>query len=374
MIGRYTRRVVPGRLAALALPVVAALGCDDSIDLRLVAPAGESARPVDYGCVDRIEVLAFGTVDDREACAPIVAGTIDTLRDHNLGGLIDLEIPPGLFAVDLRGVRATGDGCDGDTVFHAEGYYTDGWTIDLPLAHALDCRDLTTDTTPAQLLDLAKVLGNGADRCAPPANAAGYPVLLQHQYPYDLGDGDLTAAADRALTAGPVSAAGVTAITGSHFTGAVDASCMTLGSTQAPAGALPATTCIDLTAPTLCASAGTAELMVMSPAMFAQFAAVQEIGAAVSVGLVWDRTTRRPLANATVTPVAGSAAFGFRYFDFAAGTVTPSVATATTASGLFAVEIGAPTLLEIRVPGRATRRVAVAAGSDTIPGIQSIPM
>ena len=112
----------------------------------------------------------------------------------------------------------------------------------------------------------------------------------------------------------------------------------------------------------------------MSPAMFAQFAAAQEVGAALSIGLVWDRTTRRPLANATVTPVPGSNAFGFRYFDFAGGNVTPSVATATTASGLFAVEIGAPTLLEIRVPGRPTRRVAVAAGSDEIPGIQSIAM
>lgn len=371
-MARYTRGVMLRRLALLALPLVAA--CDDSIDLRLIAPAGESARPVDYGCVDRIEVLAYGSAEGSEACVTIAAGTIDTLREHNLDGLIDLEIPPGLFAVDLRGVRGVSDGCDGDTVFHAEGYYGDGWTIDLPLAHALDCRDLTDSATPAQLLDLAKVLGNGADRCAPPTNPSGYGMLLQHQYPYDLGDGDLTAGADRAITVTPFSAAGLTSITGSHFTGAVDASCMTLGSTTAPAGALPATTCIDLAEPNLCAAAGTAELMVMSPAMFAQFAAAQEVGAALSIGLVWDRTTRRPLANATVTPVPGSNAFGFRYFDFAGGNVTPSVSTATTASGLFAVEIGAPTLLEIRVPGRPTRRVAVAAGSDEIPGIQSIAM
>ena len=123
-------------------------------------------------------------------CVPIAPGRVDTLRDHHLSGLLDLDLPAGFAAIDVRGVRSDDDGCAADTVFHGEGYYGGGWTVDVPLTHALDCRDFTTSPTAAQLLDLAKLEAGAADRCAPPANASGYQVFLQHQYPYDLS-GDL---------------------------------------------------------------------------------------------------------------------------------------------------------------------------------------
>lgn len=365
------RARLPTALAALAPLALAA--CDDAIDVRLIAPAGESARPVDYACVNRVEVVLYSNLPDRVQCVPIAPGRVDTLRDHHLSGLLDLDLPAGFAAIDVRGVRSDDDGCAADTVFHGEGYYGGGWTVDVPLTHALDCRDFTTSPTAAQLLDLAKLEAGAADRCAPPANASGYQVFLQHQYPYDLS-GDLVPSADRPLGAVPVSAAGTATLAGPHFTGAVDASCMTLGTGVAPAGAQLVTTCVDAGAPTLCAPAGAVELIAITPAMFASFATAQTVGAALSIGLVWDSATRRPLAGATITPVAGSNTFGFRYFDYAAGAVTMSAATATTAAGLFALEIGAPTLVEVRAPGRPTRRVALAAGSDQVPGVQSIPM
>lgn len=360
------------RLLIAALGLVA---CDDAIAVRLVAPAGESARPVDYGCVNKIEVVLYSNLPERAQCLAIAPGRIDTLRDHHLDGLLDVDLPAGFAAIDVRGVRSDDDGCvaSADTIFHGEGYYPGGASVDVPLAHALDCRDLTTSPTTAQLLDLAKLAAGAADRCAPPTGASGYQVYLQHQYPYDIG-GDLAPSADRPLAPVPVSAAGTATLTGPHFTGAVDASCMTLGASVAPAGALPVTTCIDAGAPTLCAPAGAVELITITPAMFAGFATAQTVGAALSIGLVWDSATRRPLAGATITPVAGSAAFGFAYFDIAGGVVTRSAASATTAAGLFALEIGAPTLVEVRVPGRPTKRVALAAGSDQVPGVQSIPM
>ncbi len=363
---------MPRRLVLAALALVA---CDDAITVRLIAPAGESARPVDYGCVDKLEVVLYSNLPDRAECVPIAPGRIDTLRDHHLGGLLDLELPAGFAAIDVRGARSDDDGCvaNADTVFHGEGYYAGGWTVDVPLAHALDCREFTTSPTTAQLLDLAKLEAGAADRCAPPPGASGYQVFLQHQYPYDLS-GDLVPSADRPLPAVPVTAAGTATLAGPHFTGAVDASCMTLGAAVVPADALPITTCIDAGAPTLCAPAGAVELIAITPAMFAGFATAQTVGAALSIGLVWDATTRRPLAGATITPVAGSAAFGFAYFDIAGGAVTRSTATATTAAGLFALEIGAPTVVEVRAPGRPTKRVALAAGSDQVPGVQSIPM
>lgn len=364
---------MPRRLITAPAALAALVACDDAVDVRLIAPPGESARPVDYGCVNRVEVILYSNLPDRVQCVPIAPGRIDTLRDHHLGGLLDLDLPAGFAAIDVRGVRSDDDGCVADTVFHGEGYYGGGWTVDVPLVHALDCRDFTSASTPAQLLALAKLEAGAADRCAPPADAGGYQVFLQHQYPYDLS-GDLVPSADRPLAAVPVSAAGTATLTGAHFTGAVDASCMTLGTSVVPAAALPVTTCIDAGAPTLCAPAGAVELITISPAMFAAFATAQTVGAALSIGLVWDGATRRPLAGATVTPVAGSTTFGFRYFDIAGDTVTASAATATTAAGLFALEIGAPTLVEVRAPGRPTRRVALAAGSDAVPGVQSIPM
>ena len=349
--------IVARALLPIALTALTLVACDDAIDVRLIAPAGESARPVDYGCVNRVEVVLYSNLPDRVQCVPIAPGRIDTLRDHHLGGLLDLDLPAGFAAIDVRGVRSDDDGCAADTVFHGEGYYGGGWSVDVPLVHALDCRDFTTSPTAAQLLDLAKLETGAADRCAPPANASGYQVFLQHQDPYDLS-GDLVPSADRPLGGVQVSAAGTATLTGPHFTAAVDASCMTLG-----AGG-----------PTLCAPAGAVELIAITPAMFASFATAQTVGAALSIGQVWDRATRRPLAGATITPVAGSNTFGFRYFDYAAGAVTMSAATGTTASGLFALEIGAPTMVEVRAPGRATRRVALAAGSDQVPGVQSIPM
>ncbi|MBK9030331.1 MAG: hypothetical protein IPL61_03160 [Myxococcales bacterium] len=361
------------RLALTALVVVAA--CDDAVDIRLIAPVGESARPVDYSCVNRIEIVPYGNLVAEAQCLPITPGTIDTLRDHHLDGLFSADLPNGFFALDIRGVRADADDCvAADTIFHGEGYYDGGWTMDVPLRHALDCRDFTTAATTAQLLDLTKLLTNGADRCAPPAAATSYAVYLQHQYPYDLGAGELDVSADRPLNVVAVAASGQATLAGPHFVGAVDASCMTLGTGAVPLGELPVTTCIDVEQPTLCGPPGAAELLTISPTMFAAFTGVRQIGAAIAVGLVWDRATRRPLAGATVTPVPGSATYGFRYFDFAAGTVSPSVATATTASGLFAIEIGAPTQIEIRAPGHTTRRVALAAGGVDVPGIQSIPM
>ena len=66
-----------------------------------------------------------------------------------LGGLLDLELPAGFAAIDVRGARSDDDGCvaNADTVFHGEGYYAGGWTVDVPLAHALDCRDFTTSSS-----------------------------------------------------------------------------------------------------------------------------------------------------------------------------------------------------------------------------------
>ena len=199
-------------------------------------------------------------------------------------------------------------------------------------------------------------------------------MFLQHQWPYDLGGGALDPSADRPRPDAAVSAAGLATLTGPHFVGAVDASCMTLATGLVPTDALPVTTCIDLEQATLCGAARTAELITITPTQFASFAGVQQRGAAVSVGLVWDRATRRPLAGATVTPVPGGATFGLGFFDFAGGVVSRSVATATTASGLFAIEFGAPSTIEIRAPGRTPRRVTVAAGSFEVPGVQSIPL
>lgn len=361
-------------LAVLPLAALTAGACDDSVDVRLIAPAGEAAHPVDYACVNRVEVVVYSNLPPQVTCLPIAPGTIDTLRDHHLGGLLDVELPSGFAAMDVRGVRSDDAGCAADTVFHGEGYYGGGWSFDLPLAHALDCRDYTTAATPVQLLDLAKLLTGAADRCAPPAGAAGFQLDVQHQYPYD-DAGQAFVAADRPLASVTVSAAGTGTIAGPHFTGAVDASCMTLATTVAPAAQVPTTTCIDTAAPTLCGPAGTAELIAITPAMATQFDTVRSFSeTALSVVLVWDGATGRPLAGATVTAVPGNAAFGSGYFDFAGGAVSRAAGTTTTAAGLFAVEISAPTAIEVKAPGRTTRRAAIAAGSAAAPGVQVVVM
>jgi hypothetical protein len=353
----------------------ATLGCsENAVAVRLIAPAGESAHPIDYGCVNHIQVVAFGDLEPTATCIPIAAGTVDTLRDHHLSGLLDVAIPKGLFALDIRGVRSDDDQCLGDTVFHGEGFYNGGDTLDVPMKHALDCRQFSTAPMTVRLLDLAKVVANGADRCAPPTTAAGFSVHLRHQYPYDIGGGFLDIRDDRPSANAVVSTAGSATIAGPHFVGAAVPSCQTLETVTVPTTASRVTTCIDPTQPNLCAPTAP-ELIAITPAQGTVFGQARQNNAAISVGWVWNPTTHAAIAGATITRIDGDLALGLLMFNLTGVTVTPAAgATATTASGLFAIELGAPTTIEVSAPGHTARRLVIGAGDRTVPGVQSIPL
>ncbi|MBP8811406.1 MAG: hypothetical protein KBG48_22015 [Kofleriaceae bacterium] len=361
---------------AVLVCALAVVGCDDAIDVRLVPPIGEVARPVDYGCVNRVLSVAYGSVadDPESSCVEIAPGTIDTLRDHNLEGLLDLALPSGFFALDIAGLRADGPGCAGaDTVFHGEAFYDGGWSLDVPMLHGLDCDDFTTVPSRFRLLELTKVLAGGADVCAPPADAVLYQIEFAHHFPYDEGpiNGTVTDA-----PRGPVSTAadGTGQLTGPHFAGAAPPSCLAVETAVVPPSAVQAKTCLDSTQEEfLCAPAADVELLLPNQADFATFLQIRNQNGPIAIGLVWDSATRRPLAGATVTPTEGSTTDGLGYFDFVGGAVVRTAGNATPAGGLFAIELSAPTVVDIAAPGKSPRRVVLPDGIN-MPGVLSIPM
>lgn len=362
------------------LAATAAAGCDDSLDLHLIAPPGETTTRVSYDCVNRLEVIAYGdAATNEQTCFEVPPGAIRNLRDHDLDGLVAFDMPSGFYALDVRGVRS-GDtdcgGADASTVFHGEAYYSSGWDLDVDLLRALDCAAYSADPTALQLLDLAKLLGtDAAMRCAPPANAEGYSLRLDHMYPYEVYVGVNGFVVEPASIDGRVGADGTATIPGPHFHGAVEPSCMIAGTTQVPVGAVAVASCHDPSQATLCAPAGGGEVIAISPDMASAFASTKQYQEdAISVGLVWDAATRRPIAGATVERLDRMTGLGFRTFDFAAGTVTGRTSPETSASGLFAIELTAPATLLVSAPGYRSRTVVVAALSPDSPGVQSIPL
>jgi hypothetical protein len=353
------RRALP---FALVLGV-AATGCDDSVDVHLIAPPGETTTRVEYDCVSHIEVVAYGDVDvDQATCVPVPPGAIRSLRDHDLSGLLAIDLPAGLYALDVRGVRSDDDDCGGpgtNTVFHGEAFYAGGWDLDVALERALDCADYSAEPTNLQLLALGNLLAAvPATRCTPPAAAAGYSVRLDHQFPYFEAIGFRINRSEPASLEATADASGAAAITGPHFRGAVAVA-----------------TCLDLDQATLCAPAGTGEVITITPELAAGFAQAKQFqDTAASIGLVWDSATRQPLAGATIERLDGINNLGFRYFDFSAGAVTVRPGAATSPSGLFAIEIVAPTTLLVSAPGFRSRTVVVGAFTADAPGVRSIPL
>ena len=362
------------RSAPIALALALAAGCDDSIDVHLLAPPGETTTRIDYGCVNRIQAIAYGSddTDFTESCEAVPAGGVRNLRDHDLAGLMSLGLPrTGLRHLLVRGVRSDDDLCDSpgaDTIFFGMGAYGGGWDLNVQLNHALDCAEYRSDPTPVQMLSLPNLLGDvPAQRCAPPALVEQYTLALMNQFPLDYGN-DLTGYyVERSSDVTNLDTTGRGTITGPHFRLAEQPSCMSL---YTPTGPImpdigPVATCIDATQAPLCGPAGTAETVFYTATNWGQFAqSTQTLGddfSDVSIGLVYDAATRAPIAGATASRVGDVDPLGLTYFSYAAGMPTPLPgATATSDDGLFAIELLGPTTVLVSAPGYQSRTVVMS--------------
>lgn len=340
-------------------------GCDRAIEVRLVAPDGEVARPVGYDCVDKVEVDVRGTVENTPLCFDVTPGQIVSLRDHNLDGLLDVPVPTGFAAIRIRGVRGNGVACQGDTVFHGEGFYQGGDSLDVTMSRGLDCRRVVTTPTPIQLLSLDAIMAGGAGRCAPPADADQWRLIHQHVFPFLRSPVEVQAAVDAPSAALPVSAAGLATIEGSHFDGAVEPSCQLIDAVEIPTSADFTQVCYSASAPRLCAATG-AELITVTSEQ-----SPFNPASPTSIGLVFDQATKAPVSGATVTVVFPDE-IPVTYLNYTGTALVASGTAATTSSGLFRVPAGVPIVVAVSRPGQASSVRAVLPDGIFSLGIQPI--
>ena len=351
------------RLGSLALALAAiggGAGCDDSIDLHLIAPPGETTTTIDYSCVSHVEITAIGAdpVDKNTSCAQIDDGAIRSLRDHDLSGLVSVDLPrTGLRRVIVRGIRSFDDDCnsgDTNTVFYGHGEYDGEWELGIQLNHSLDCTDFVSTATAVRALLLDNLLGPAATRCAPPPDVTERVLAFNLIYPRGYGTGFDAIGIEAASGATPLLADGTGVINGPHFVGAEAPSCLALVSVDGPDnGDLYAATCVDPAVATICPGPAT-ETMFYSNAQWDrayQLTARDATGNTdIALGLIFDASTRQPIAGATVTRRDGRTNLGTAYLSYGAGALSPGGA-ATGPSGLFAIEGDAPITVLVEANG-----------------------
>ena len=363
----------------LLLALGASAGCaDPAIDLSLRLPtASQMPATFDLSCVTAVDVVVAGNdhgtpdspADVINRCIEITTppSSFAALRAA-IAGRLEINLPQsGLAAITLRGRSGT---CTEEfpqyeSIFYGGAPYSDGSeSMTIPVVANISCN--ARKTYAVSTVDLMALGTTKTCAMAVPA-AAGMPeVFTGNIRPQLMGpDFPLTKWEDGASYS-PINAAGKGTLDG--YTGAsTTRSCAAIGffSTNEEASS-----CINPSAPTLCAGPNELEVGVINYQLgfaSAETALMQQYGRPV-FGAVWKQSpaatlTKAPIVGATVEledPTQGKVVYvepGANKLNATAG------ATATGASGMFMIYLkGEATYVLVKSGGSQQRFLVASSG------------
>lgn len=367
-------------LHVLALGASIVTGCADPvIEMSLRMPtANQMPANFDLSCVTAVDVIVAGNdkgsdetpPDQRRDCVDLASGpsSFAALKSA-ISGKVDLKLPEsGLAGVSIRGRRGTCADANRyyESVFYGGAGYVDGQdAMTIPVVANIGCN--TQRKYSVSTVDLFAIASTKTCTTAlPPLTKNPYvyagnirPLMMGPDFPmmtFDYGESYAVPDAAGKATIDSFSAAGT------------PRSCIALGfdSDTAYAGS-----CINTTAPTLCAGPNELELATVDDLLaFASIdtTLVREYGQPV-FGAVFKAspaatTTKAVVTGATVEledPTQGKVV----YVDLGASKLTPNNGTSTSASGLFIIYLkGEPTGVIVKGGGSQQRYTVASTGME----------
>lgn len=350
--------------AALLTAAVLLAGCESVLEVTLVAAPGEDIG-LDLSCVTHLRVDVYGNAPDdtQFLCLSVEPGTIESLRDHNLDGLLDAAMPEsGLRVLRVEGVASQFNDCAvADTIFHGAAEYRGGESLPIWLHMSLDCAKRSPTPASVKVIDQAALISTGQCMGAGDTWMASAGMLI----PTDVDIPSLfnyvyyqpfATTGENAIAAGaaPISL---------QYSAAEGDACLALGAIR-PDRQAGNISCIVPGPRTACAGAGEIEL---AQADFDNMMALLDTSAALrntTLVTVWDADTSQAIAGATVA--VDDPAASIEFVSLSGSTFMKSGNTTTGASGSFLLHSGEPALVSISAPGYRDRTVRI--GSWTVGG------
>lgn len=332
------------RLLLGALVALGWSGCSSGYDLSIEVSDTTNAS-CNPDCVKSVWVEALAEFDGAVQCIDNVS--MKSMRDHGLGGKVDLDIPDGLVGVLVVGHKEPG--CNGPVMFDGVAG-TESSDVKVPLRCIASCAvNANVDIQATSLLAVAR--GQCALGGATTASAGTLRNLGLDRFFPDYRRAEFAGAAPVPMTNG---LATMEAAKQASVPGACSAVMLYKD------GAPVSTTCIRYGEPGVCGAAGKTEV-----GYYEAPAQVDLTGGYRVVGVV----ARRGATAGTTVPISGavislpaSAPMGSRveYLALDPGAtafrVVPA-ATTTDASGSFAVYLREPTQVTVTQGGTTMMRL-----------------
>lgn len=350
------------RTAFLSILVLA--GCETTLEVTLVAAAGEP--DLDLSCVNVVEVIVQGNApDDRQTvCLQVEPGTVRSMRDHGLDGMLDVPMPQsGLRFMWVTGMTSPISDCNtGDAIFHGGSEYEGGTSMPIWLHGSFDCANAAPRTLRVHAIDQTALATTGTCTAA----AAGWYATGGYLLPTDV---DIPGIAGTEFwpfltTEAPVAiAAGATDLT-IGYTEAEGDTCLAVALFQ---DGIPGANvaCLPLGTRNACAPPGELEVGYLPVQNLLALADSSADLRSTTLVTLWDATLQQVVPNAQVTVDDEGGEIVYLRVD--AGGFSAIAATQSDASGSFLVHSRHSPVITIEAPGYRTKTVRV--GTDFVGGM-----
>jgi hypothetical protein len=355
-------------MRGLAIAALLASACaEKAIEMRLDTSGMED---IDTTCVTQVTVAIWGSTGGEFQCMPVQPGaTIAEIREQ-IRGRFALDIPDDMNGIQVGGLAsATPDECDtGDLIFYAGADWDGQSEIALPVTSVLDCRVMAgARDHVVQLVDYTALMNTPLD--AAPACAA--PSLLNplvesgSLFSSNLTDFEFFDPTEFWTNSSANPVAGK--VTLPVYAETVGSSCPLLVTYDGNFFE-DAVACMQTTGATLCPTTpGELEAPIWTfgaagPSLD-QATLSDHVGA--TLVSVWDATTKRRIAGATVSIVDGDGVVTYGDWVPAQNKFAPRTASATSMYGLAMVYSNEPITIAISAPGHAPVERVVGAPSFT---------
>jgi hypothetical protein len=345
--------------AALAVAATLLAGCESVLEVTLVAAPGEDIG-LDASCVNLVYVGVQGNSPDdfQELCLSVEPGTVESLRDHGLEGILDVPMPEsGLRYLRVEGVVSQFADCAvADPIFHGAAEYSGGDSLPIFLRMSLDCAKQVVTPATVKVIDQVTLVNTGTCSTTDETWMASAGLIV----PTDLDIPSLlntvyyqpfATTTENAIASGaaPVSL---------QYSATEGSSCLALGVIR-PDRQAGNISCIVPGPRTACAGAGEVEL---AQADFDNMMALLDTSPALrntTLVTVWDADMDLPITGATVAVDDPGATVEF--VTLTGSTFTKTGGTSTGASGSFLLHAGEPALVSITAPGFRDRTVRIGS-------------
>lgn len=346
-------------MKAALLTAVLLAGCETTLEVTLVAAAGEDIG-LDVSCVNFLEVEVQGNAPDdfQTVCLSVEPGTIRSLADHGLEGMLDVPMPEsGLRFLRVEGVASQFGDCDfADPIFHGASEYRGGTSMPVWLHMSLDCAKATPTAASLRVVDQAALITTGQCMATDETWMASAGLIV----PTDLDIPSLL----NTIYYQPFAATGETPVAAGaapislEYSAAEGNACLAVGVIRPDRNA-GNITCAVPGPRTACAAAGEIEL---AQADFDNMIALLDTSAALrntTLVTLWDADLDQAISGATVT-VADERA-DIQFVSLTGALFSVAAGTSTGPSGSFLLHAGEPALVSISAPGYQDRTVRIGS-------------